>query len=448
MPKKTDSYTHVEKNLYKDHEGFYHAARKMGGVRIWEALGTNQLSLARKLLHKWLTATDANPPCRDRDISLRQAIQMTLGEIERDNPRSLKTWSGNAGILFRACLWPGGADIPFADLTPEQCQTIFAQARDKEGILRPTRLLHCDLRKPKLIGMPIAASTFNHCHTLMSRVCRDRVLGGYRLDDPMARARVNRLPAGKIDRVTPSLQQFQAILTFMRRPHQNMCVESADMVQMAGEVGLGRAEMVKLKLGMLDYEVGAIQVTRVKTDHEFDIPFYPWSHELWNRVVGRATARSNGAGPDVTLFSVKSPAKALRAAQSHLARHLDHIGGFHAHVLVRTSHEGENGLELLQAGRDAVDFPGRKPIDTRPRHRIVEPVTAEHAVAADAAHQGVAMVKSAGGYRHSDEFRFSEIAVQQAGRTQNPLLVPSLRKDGLALFGRQIGEGNVGASGP
>ncbi len=314
MPKKTDSYTHVEKNLYKDHEGFYHAARKMGGVRIWEALGTNQLSLARKLLHKWLTATDANPPCRDRDISLRQAIQMTLGEIERDNPRSLKTWSGNAGILFRACLWPGGADIPFADLTPEQCQTIFAQARDKEGILRPTRLLHCDLRKPKLIGMPIAASTFNHCHTLMSRVCRDRVLGGYRLDDPMARARVNRLPAGKIDRVTPSLQQFQAILTFMRRPHQNMCVESADMVQMAGEVGLGRAEMVKLKLGMLDYEVGAIQVTRVKTDHEFDIPFYPWSHELWNRVVGRATARSNGAGPDVTLFSVKSPAKALRAA--------------------------------------------------------------------------------------------------------------------------------------
>ena len=314
MPKKTDNYTHVEKNLYRDPSGFYHAVRKMGGVRIWETLGTNQLPLARKLLHKWLTATDANPPCRDRDISLRKAIQMTLVEIERDNPRSFRSWLGYAGMLFKAFSWPGGADIPFADLTPEQCQTLFGQARDKEGILRPLRLLHCDPRKPKLTGKPIAASTFNHCHTLMSRVCSDRVLGGYRIDDPMARARVNRLPRGKIDRITPSLQQFQAILTFMRRPHQNMCLESADMVQMAGEVGLGRAEMVKLKLGMLDYEVGAIQVTRVKTDHEFDIPFYPWSHELWNRVVGRATARSNGAGPDVALFSVKSPAKALRAA--------------------------------------------------------------------------------------------------------------------------------------
>ncbi len=316
MPKKTDSYTHVEKNLYRDPEGFYHAARKMGGVRIWEALGTNQLPLARKLLHKWLTATDANPPCRDRDISLRQAIQMTLVEIKRDNPRSFRSWCGYAGMLFKACPWPGGADIPFADLTPEQCQTLFGQARDKEDILRPVCLLHCDPRKPKIIGKPIAASTFNHCHTLMSRVCRDRVLGGYRLDDPMVRARVNRLPAGKIDRVTPSLQQFQAILTYMRRPRQNMTEESADMVQMAGEVGLGGAEIANLKLGVLDYEAGSIQVTRVKTSHEFDIPFYPWSHELWNRVVARAIARNDGplAEPDRPLFTIRSPAKSLRAA--------------------------------------------------------------------------------------------------------------------------------------
>ena len=84
MPKKTDSYTHVEKNLYRDSAGFYHGARKMGGVRIWEALGTNQLRLARMLLHNWLAATDANPPCRNRDISLRQAI---LTDFERFWPK-------------------------------------------------------------------------------------------------------------------------------------------------------------------------------------------------------------------------------------------------------------------------------------------------------------------------------------------------------------------------
>ena len=316
MPKKTDSYTHVEKNLYRDPVGFYHGARKMGGVRIWEALGTNQLRLARMLLHNWLAATDANPPCRNRDISLRQAIQMTLDEIERHKPRSHKTWRGHAGLIFRACSWPNGVDIRFADLTPEHCQTLFECVKDNQGIMRPVRLLHGNPRHPKLIGKHIAATTFNFCYTMMSRVCRDRVLDGYRLDNPMERARIKRLPMGKIDRITPTLQQFQAILTYMRRPHQNMNEESADMVQMAGEVGLGGAEIANLKLGVLDFEAGTVKVTRVKTDHEFDIPFYPWSHELWNRVVARAMARNNGKAPepDRPLFTIRSPAKALRTA--------------------------------------------------------------------------------------------------------------------------------------
>ena len=138
----------------------------------------------------------------------------------------------------------------------------------------------------------------------------------------------------------------------------------------------------------------------------------------------------------------------FRAAQTHLARHLDHIGGFLIHVLVGAPHVGENGLELLQGRRDAVDFSLRKSLDARPYHRVVKPIPFHHPVAADAAHQCVAKIKGCGSYVLSDEFRMSGIPVKQADRAHDSLVVLNAFKKGLAMFGRQIGEADVNAIRP
>ena len=315
MPRKEKKYTNVGPNLYRSPDEFYHACRKIDYQKVWEPLGTQDPLLARQLCRKWMSDTDANPPPKNRDITVRGAFELTLAEIKRQKPRSYKVRCSHAQMIYKACTWEGGADILFSELTSEQCNIIFNRIADPDGVQR-AGMICWDKRKPALYGKPIGASSYNDCHSLATRVCRERRIDGFRVSDPMEQARIPRLPKDKIDRQTPSIQQAKAIVAYVRRHKNARSEESADFIELAYECGLGGAEIVELTYGVVRYEVGAIHVTRVKTDHEFDIPFYKWSHDLWNRLLERAIARNGGEppGPDVKVFNIKSPAGALRAA--------------------------------------------------------------------------------------------------------------------------------------
>ena len=315
MQKQTNRYTNVVPNLYKAPDGYYHARRKIKGRYVQTALGTKDARVARQLCAEWMAATAANPPPKNFRITLCEAIELTLAEIRKKKPRSCKVNCSYAQMIYQACRWEGGPEILFSELTVEHCLTIFDRTVGKDGVQR-VGLICRDNRKPAIFGKPVSAGTYNNCLGLMHRVCRDRRHEGYCLDDPMERARIRRLPQSKFARETPTLNQARMIVAHVRRHNTPRSEESADFIETTYEDGLGTADIAGLTWGAVNREAGVIKIIRIKTDRAVNVPLFKWPQSRWNRLVERATARNHGKppGPDVKVFNIKSPAKALKTA--------------------------------------------------------------------------------------------------------------------------------------
>jgi integrase len=90
---------------------------------------------------------------------------------------------------------------------------------------------------------------------------------------------------GKVIRLTPSEEQFRAIVADIRAQKVNRHGqdESADFVELAGVLGLGQAELSGIRRQDIDLDAGIIRVFRRKTQQQFTVPIFPDARTIIER---------------------------------------------------------------------------------------------------------------------------------------------------------------------
>ena len=226
----------------------------------------------------------------------------------------------------RSRLDPGNTRIVLATLV-EKYQATFAHQAAKtrwhkalvmrrvlEGWPTPVETTPINKIKPSDCAAWLSSFNFsprNHnghsriLRALFSMAVRDRVLS----ENPAEHIRKVKVPMPI--RLTPSFEQFQAIIANVRAQKFNGHdpQESANFLEFLGLAGLGQAEASTLKRGDVDFEAGRIVTFRHKTKTGFAIPLYPQVRPLLERVCG-----AGGKRHDERLFSIRDAKRALAAA--------------------------------------------------------------------------------------------------------------------------------------
>jgi integrase len=156
----------------------------------------------------------------------------------------------------------------------------------------------------------LGASAYNSALTLIRAVLdlavRDRII----LESPAAHLRYKKR-ATPI-RLTPTFEQFQAIVADIRAQHLNADAEqSGDFVEFLGLAGLGQAEASSIKRSDVELDAGRIFVKRRKTGVGFHIPIYPQLRPLVEKLCA-------GLAHDERLLGIDDARKALASACKRL----------------------------------------------------------------------------------------------------------------------------------
>jgi integrase len=113
-------------------------------------------------------------------------------------------------------------------------------------------------------------------------------------------------------RLTPTFEQFQAIIADVRSQTRNQEAEqSGDFLEFIGLAGLGQAEVRALRRADVDLDAGRMIAFRHKTRQGFAVPIFPQLRPLLEKLC-------EGKAHDVHLFEQRDAEKALHNACKRL----------------------------------------------------------------------------------------------------------------------------------
>jgi integrase len=115
-------------------------------------------------------------------------------------------------------------------------------------------------------------------------------------------------------RLTPTFEQFQAIIASVRAQQYNGhgAEESADFLEFLGLAGLGQAEARTLTRADVNFEAGQVRTFRQKTSTGFAVPIYPQLRPLLEKLCA-------GKRSGEKIFKIRDAKKALSAACKRLS---------------------------------------------------------------------------------------------------------------------------------
>ncbi|MDQ3622072.1 MAG: tyrosine-type recombinase/integrase [Verrucomicrobiota bacterium] len=121
----------------------------------------------------------------------------------------------------------------------------------------------------------------------------------------------------------PTSDQFKQILAEVRAEKKNRKgAASGDFLEFQGTAGLGQAEAAALKWSDIDFDVGEMQIKRVKTGKYFPVPLYPRLRTLLERMKSEAVARASEENRELQkherVFIIDNARKALTNACERL----------------------------------------------------------------------------------------------------------------------------------
>ena len=234
-----------------------------------------------------------------------------LAEFRRTLERTDAT-SGKKS--FAAVLDDYGKTLIGASSTIEDKRVIID--RLKSTLFGAATLPLCEL-KPTQVKAWLAthyghksASYYNSALMLirdaLETAVRDRVIAENPAKDLKYRKRKTPI------RLTPSWQEFKAIVTEIRAQKFNQVVEqSGDFIEFLGLAGLGAAEAATLTPADVDFNAGHIIAYRQKTSAGFVVPIFPQLRPLLERLCA-------GKAHDERLFQINNARKALTNACERL----------------------------------------------------------------------------------------------------------------------------------
>jgi len=156
---------------------------------------------------------------------------------------------------------------------------------------------------------------------------------------------------GKLRRLTPTADQFEAIVADLRAQKVNGhgADESADYIALSGLLGLGQAELEDIRRKYIDLETGTIKVLRRKTKETFTIPIYPQARPLVEKRLAMLPV-----DPDTRLLTFKDCRSALSGACKRLGFPHFEIRALRRHFITQALRRGVDipTVALWQGHRD------------------------------------------------------------------------------------------------
>jgi integrase len=258
---------------------------RRGGRLYRESLKTTDLSFARRKLDGFKNRLDRTDPTKGRMTLVRwleDCYLPTLRGAER-------TIMNKRCIIDRVkATWLAARNQPMRELKPSEIEKWLNRE----------------------FGRGTGAywnSAFMVIRAALALAVRDRVL----FENPAAGLSYHKRK--KPIRITPTWEQFQAIIADVRAQEYNGhgADESADFLEFCGLAGLGQAEVAAIQRAHVDLDANRVIVFRHKTDTGFAIPVYPQLRPLLEK-------RCEGKKPNDYLFAIQQARVALRNACARL----------------------------------------------------------------------------------------------------------------------------------
>jgi integrase len=252
-PKETKSdWVKVGPCLYRYRGATYYALVKHGGKQIRQSLETTDAALAKRKLAKFKSDLDKIDP---------EAARRTLAHHRTIHEKTLTGAASTQTIdklaIRRLCEeWPKDFPQEIRKINATHIKTWLKQYEN------------------------LAASTINHTITAVRRFFESAMDAGVIADNPMEKVTYRKI--SKIVRLTPTPEQFEAIVADLRSQKSNGhgATDTADTVELAGRLGLGQAELAGICRKHIDLDAGIIKLFRRKTTSAFTIPIFPLAREI------------------------------------------------------------------------------------------------------------------------------------------------------------------------
>lgn len=277
-PKATTSdWKKIGPCLYRFRQGTYYALLKRKGKQIRHSLKTDDLEIARRELRKFTESMDR----LDRGLG-----RLTIDEFSK---RYLKTLTGAKATIDKRKLhirimletWPEDAPRDLASINTDHCRAWAADGAQAYYAKAKT-----DAKAKPVPGRALKASAVQDRIATAKSLFELAVEGKGIPTNPMAP--IKRPKRGKIIRLTPSEEQFRAIVADIRSQKSNGhgADDSADFVELAGTLGLGQAELSNIQRQHIDLEAGVIHVRRKKSKETFEVPIFHDARAIIERRLG------------------------------------------------------------------------------------------------------------------------------------------------------------------
>jgi integrase len=269
--KKKSDWKKVGPCLYRFRQGTYYALLKRKGKQIRQSLKTTDLELARRELRKFIEKNET----LDR-ASGRQSID-EFAKRYLETLRGAEATISKRQLHIRIMLetWPAEAPRQLDEINIHHCKTWAAGGaltyyKNSQPI--PGRKLSDTALRDRLAT---AESFFELA-----------VEGKAIAENPMEK--IKRPKRGKVIRLTPTEEQFRAIVADIRSQKSNGhgADDSADFVELAGTLGLGQAELSSIQRQHIDLEAGVIHVRRKKSKETFEVPIFHDARAIIERRLG------------------------------------------------------------------------------------------------------------------------------------------------------------------
>ncbi|PTX93829.1 hypothetical protein DB345_19830 [Spartobacteria bacterium LR76] len=268
--------------LYRYKGDTYYALLKLGGKQIRRSLETTDADLARRRLRQLRSELETTTAARTK-ISLDQ-MAARYAETVRGKPSTVKHKLNAVRLLLAD--WPKDAPRELFKIRRSHVETWIASYKGK------------------------AASTVNDYIATARAIFEQAVNDGELALSPILG--VKYWKREKPIRLTPTYEQFRAIVADLRHPSRHNTHgqdETADYIELAGEAGLGQAELAGLRRCDIDLAGGTMTCFRLKTGTGFSVPIYPNARPLIERRLDIVPPE-----PETRLFNFSNCKKGIEAA--------------------------------------------------------------------------------------------------------------------------------------
>jgi integrase len=284
--KKETGFIRVGECLYRQtHNGMYYFKGQIRGREFTRSLDTTDRARAGRLAADFRREREHLDPASDRTTLAALCERYRESELTGIKPHTKEI---KERILKRVeKRWPNGSDVRLNRIVPSDCKK-WLKSYDN-----------------------LSASTYNDHVWLLKDLFRMAVDDRLLITSPAAKLEVKRREDP--ERLTPTFEQFQAIIASVRSQKFNGhgAEDSADLLEAEGLFGLGQAELSTLTRGDVLWDSNQISVRRRKKTKRFKIPIYHQGRTLLEKLC-------RGKKHHEKLFEIQDAKKALAGACQRL----------------------------------------------------------------------------------------------------------------------------------